>query len=82
MNPNIKGKDDWTPLEIAIQSRFFQLTNLILDDKRTQINAVNSDQRGSALHIAAKSGDLQICQILLLKGVDFSIRDGNGLLAK
>lgn len=38
--------------------------------------------RGSTLHLAAKSGYLPICQILLLKGVDLAIRDSNGLLAK
>lgn len=34
------------------------------------------------LHLAAKSGYLPICQILLLKGIDLAIRDANGLLAK
>lgn len=34
VNPNLKGKDDWTPLEIAIQSGFFQIVNLLLEDKR------------------------------------------------
>jgi ankyrin repeat protein len=82
VNPNLKGKDDWSPLEIAIQSGFFQLVNLVLEDKRTHINTVNSDIRGSMLHLAAKSGYLPICQILLLKGVDLAIRDANGLLAK
>jgi len=43
---------------------------------------VASDMRGSTLHLAAKSGYLPICQILLLKGVDLAIRDSNGLLAK
>ena len=82
MNPNLKGKDNWTPLEIAIQSGFFQLVNLILEDKRTVLNAVSSDMRGSLLHLAAKSGYLPICQVLLLKGLDLAIRDANGLLAK
>jgi len=55
---------------------------MLLEDKRTQINTVSSDIRGSSLHLAAKSGYLPICQILLLKGVDLAIRDANGLLAK
>jgi Ankyrin repeats (many copies) len=53
-----------------------------MEDKRTHINTVSSDVRGSTLHLAAKAGYLPICQILLLKGVDLAIRDGNGLLAK
>jgi ankyrin repeat protein len=43
---------------------------------------VNNPIRGSVLHLAAKSGYLPICQILLLRGVDLGIRDSNGLLAK
>lgn len=82
VNPNIKGKDDWSPLEIAIQSGFFQMVNLLLEDKRTQVNSVNNSTRGSVLHLAAKSGYLPVCQVLLLKGVDLGIRDVNGLLAK
>ena len=55
---------------------------MLVDDKRLKINNVNSEDRGSALHIAAKSNYLPICQVLLLKGVDLTIKDKNGLLAK
>jgi ankyrin repeat protein len=55
---------------------------MLLDDKRIKINEVNSDDRGSALHIAAKSNYLPICQVLLLKGSDLTIKDKDGLLAK
>ena len=61
VSPNLQGKDNWTPLEIAIQSGFFQLVNLLLEDKRIQVNVVNSDSRGSALHLAAKSNYLPVC---------------------
>ena len=61
VNPNIKGKVSWSPLEIAVQSGFFQIVNMLLDDKRMQINTVNFEERGSALHIAAKSNYLPIC---------------------
>lgn len=61
VNPNLKGKDNWSPLEIAVQSGFFQLTNLLLEDKKTIVNQINSEARGTALHIAAKSGYLPIC---------------------
>lgn len=55
---------------------------MLLNDKRSKINAVNAEDRGSALHIAAKSNYLPICQILLLKGIDLNIKDKDGLLAK
>jgi ankyrin repeat protein len=55
---------------------------MLLEDKRLLINAVNSEFRGSCLHLAAKSNYLPICQILLLKGIDLTIKDSNGFLAK
>ena len=55
---------------------------MLLDDKRMKINTVNSEDRGSALHLAAKSNYLPICQVLLLKGIDLTIRDKAGQLAK
>lgn len=78
----MQGKENWTPLEIAIQSEFSEIVNLLLSDKRTQINVVNAPERGSALHLAAKSNYLPICQVLLLKGIDLGIKDENGKLAK
>lgn len=39
-------------------------------------------ERGTPLHLAAKSNYLPICQILLLQGIDLSIKDSNGNLAK
>lgn len=41
-----------------------------------------SPERGSVLHLAAKSTYFQMCQILLLKNIDLSLKDGSGLLAK
>mmetsp|Transcript_3585 Transcript_3585/g.3534 ORF Transcript_3585/g.3534 Transcript_3585/m.3534 type:complete len:141 (-) Transcript_3585:50-472(-) len=82
VDPNSFGKDYWTPLEIAIQSGFFNIVDLLIKDKRTLKNNVNSLDRGSALHLAAKSNYLPICQILLLEGINLGIQDANGLLAK
>jgi ankyrin repeat protein len=56
--------------------------DLLLKDERTHINYVNTIERGTPLHLAAKRNYLPICQILLLRGVDFTIKDGNGNLAK
>jgi ankyrin repeat protein len=56
--------------------------DLLIKDKRTQTNVVNVLERGTPLHVAAKSNYLPICQILLLSGVDFNVKDTNGNLAK
>lgn len=82
VNPNILGKDNWSPLEIAVQSGFFQIVDILLKDKRTKINEINKIDRGSALHLAAKSNYLPIVQILLLSGIDLTLKDSSGKLAK
>jgi ankyrin repeat protein len=54
----------------------------LVEDKRLNINQINAEERGNALHLAAKSNYLPICQILLLKDIDLTVRDANGKLAK
>jgi ankyrin repeat protein len=56
----VQGKNNWTPLEIAVQSGFFQIVNIILNSTKTLINTISAE-RGTALHIAAKSNYLPIC---------------------
>ena len=65
-----------------MQSGFFQIVDVLLKDKRTKINGVNKIDRGSALHLAAKSNYLPIVQILLLAGIDLTLKDINQKLAK
>ena len=55
---------------------------MLLEDKRLSVNIVANEDRGSALHMAAKSNYLPICQFLLLKGINLNIKDKDGLLAK
>ncbi len=55
---------------------------MLIKNKKTLLNEVTTLERGSPLHLAAKSNYLPICQILLLQGIDLTIKDGNGNLAK
>ena len=82
VNPNVLGKDNWSPLEIAVQSGFFQIVDILKNEKKTKLNQVNNPDRGSALHLAAKSNNLPVCQILLLADIDLTITDSQGKLAK
>lgn len=51
MNPNTKGKEGWTAVEIAATSGVLEVIQTLLADKRTVI--MTTSERGSALHLAA-----------------------------
>jgi uncharacterized protein len=57
----------------------------LLIDSKADINAgsksLGNDSGATPLMIAARSGDIQIVQMLLQAGADFSIRDNKGLTA-
>lgn len=38
VDPNLFGKDNWTALEIAIQSGFFNIVDMLIKDKRTTLS--------------------------------------------
>ena len=51
VNPNTKGVDGWTALEIAATSGVIEIVQILLADKRTQF--LSGSTRGSPLHLAA-----------------------------
>lgn len=60
LNPNTKGKEGWTALEIAATAGVLEVVQILLADKRTVI--INSSERGSALHLAAQTTNgFKIC---------------------
>jgi len=72
VDPNAKGQDDWAPLEIACWNGQPRIVDMLLKDKRTNLNC-NHPVRGSCLHLAAKKDHFQICQVLLLRGIDVTL---------
>jgi ankyrin repeat protein len=60
VDPNIKGMNDWVPLEIACWNGHPRIVDMLLKDKRTNLNYAHPD-RGSSLHLAAKGNHFQIC---------------------
>jgi hypothetical protein len=60
MNPNTKGKEGWTALEIAATSGVLEVIQMLLADKRTVVMATST--RGCALHLAAQiTNGFKIC---------------------
>lgn len=81
VDPNIKGKDECVPLELACWNGQPRVVDLLLKDKRTNLN-YNNPSRGSCLHLAAKKDHFQICQVLLLRGIDVTLVNQSGQRAK
>jgi len=60
VDPNNKAKiSDWVPLEIACWYGHPRIVNMLLKDKRTNLNYFHP-VRGSCLHLAAKGDHFQI----------------------
>jgi|TARA_B110000285_G_C15133317_1_gene625124 hypothetical protein len=81
VDPNVEGKSRWRPLEYACWNGHPRIVDMLLKDKRTEIN-YNHPVRGSCLHLAAKGHHFQICQMLLMHNIDFTLANQNGLKAK
>ena len=66
LNPNLPGKDGWTPIEIAVQAGIVEVVQMVLSDSRLNLKA-EPTSRGSPLHIAAKAGNFKMTNLLLLQ---------------
>ncbi|XP_060532811.1 serine/threonine-protein phosphatase 6 regulatory ankyrin repeat subunit A-like [Cylas formicarius] len=81
----IKG-GDWTPLMLACakvtkdDEQFRFLCYLLLKGHKTLINCQNKDG-WTALHLAARVGNVEIVKKLLLSSADYNIKTKNGCTA-
>ena len=66
VNPNTLGKDNWSPIEIAVQTGILEIVQLILQDERLNLREFSSF-RGTPLHLSASVGDFKISNMLLLR---------------
>lgn len=54
-DPNLRALDDqWAPLEIACWNGHPRIVDILLKDKRTNLN-ITHPKRGSCLHLAVKA---------------------------
>ena len=67
VNPNLLGKDDWSPLQIAVQSGLHEIVRLLLLDERIHLKEEVMNYRGTALHLAASNGHFKISNMLIVK---------------
>jgi ankyrin repeat protein len=77
VDPNVRGKDEWVPLEMACWFDKPRIVDLLLKEKKTKLN-VKHPVRGSCLHLSAKKNNFQICQMLLMQGIDVGITNKEG----
>ena len=83
VDPNVPGKNSWTPLEISIQSGLAENVRILLQDNRIKVvNQTVRSPRGTALHLAAKQGNFKIMNMLLINlpaSIDLRhLRDSRG----
>ena len=78
-DPNIISKDGWTPLQLAIHRTNLDSNNIKFKDnflvmriilKQDKVNINELTPKGTALHIAAKSGRIEFVQSLIELGAD------------
>ena len=82
VDPNVRAQtNEWVPLELACWHGHPRVVNILLKDKRTNLN-YSHPQRGSCLHLASKGQHFQIVQMLLMHNIDFTIKTQEGKLAK
>lgn len=81
-NPNKQTRDLWTPLHIAAQLGSYITVEILLGDKRTQINIVADYERGTPLHVAANTKSYQVVQILLMNNANFKMQRNDGKIAQ
>lgn len=67
----------WTPLMRAVYEKRAAVVALLVNSKRTDLNAV-TDQGSTALHLAAVVGAVELARTLLDHGADASILDAEG----
>lgn len=96
-DPNVISIDGWTPLQLAIHKNnvdgievlkkvYFIVLKLIMKQEKLNINELTN--KGTALHVAAKVGKMDVVKFLLelganilyfsIKNIYFSIKNDKG----
>lgn len=73
--------NDMTILHLAISLNNKEFVDFILMSSKDVDKNKFSESHGTPIHIACKTGNIQIVQKLVLSGADSSLKDKNGKLA-
>jgi len=79
-NLNDKNKELLTPLHVAVDKSHYDVIDVLLKCRGTKVNALDSAGQ-TALHRAARDGNVQACRILLSYGADPHIVSLQGFTA-
>ena len=69
---NIRNKYGYTPLNLAIHGGLKEIVTLFLNDRRIDVNKLNTGRRQSAFHIASEGRHIDILRLLLLHPQTFT----------
>lgn len=76
-DPNLGDIYGWTPLMRAVYEGREQVVQALLEQSKVDLNAAN-DQGGTALHLAAVTGNEGLARALLLAGANPAVEDAKG----
>ena len=76
---NLQDQGGRTPLHVAVEKGSHTLTQMLVDDRRVDVNLRTCEICGSALHIAAKKGNDEVVRVLLSDAdIDVNLQDVEG----
>lgn len=78
---NLKDKQGIPPIVLAIQSGYADAVKMLMRSKDVDVKLQLTDSGDSALHCAVESGLVDICSLLLARGVEIDRRNKKGVTA-
>jgi len=75
---NLHTDDGWTPLQLAVYKNNIEAVKLFVRHPALNINELST--RGTALHIAAREGRIQMVSLLIKNGADPCVKTKEGEL--
>ena len=79
LDVNVESDDGFTPVQLAILCENVEAFKMFLGHPSVLLNHVS--ERGTPLHTAIQNGKYEFIELLLLHGVEVSVRDLKGFTA-
>jgi len=68
----------WTPLSQACSLGYLDIVKVLVETGNANVNAIEAEEKFSALQRACKEGHLSVVEYLLTRNIDIDYQDGSG----